>query len=615
MRLPFPLWLRLLSGLALWCLLAVVTPARASGPVLTLSDSQPQVAVWPAVRILADPARAGLSPEELLAHPEWFVRPSVPEANLGVHPGTQWLRLAVTVPANDQGRWILEPNFPTLDNVEVFVAREGRLLTRALTGDQMPLAQRPLPSRTMGLPITMTPGARHDLLIRIDSEGSSLVPMVLHRASAYPVHEVRFQLVQGLLAGIGLCLLAYSLVNWVLSRDRVFLYYAICQAGVTGFFFSFHGLGSQHLWPESPWMMRHAPLLGAQIGLIGSALFADQALRVREIHPRASLALRALAAFFATTLVGQGTDVIPYGAVHMLVNLVGVVPMAIAVPVAIQRTREGEPGASFMLLGWSAYAIGVVSIALLLRGHLPVNPWTLHVFQASSVLETLMWMAVLGRRNALIRDTAAHAERERRRLSSLAQADPLTGLANRRGLQRQAGPIIAAATTQAPAAVMMLDLDGFKPVNDQHGHDAGDRLLIEVAARLRRCVRQEDCVARTGGDEFVLTLSGLSGAEDAQAIARKVARALQAPFEIDGLELGVSATIGYALAPEDGDDWQALLKAADRAMYEGKTAGRRAIRRAHRAPVEPMAASRAPASQAGTADAVTTAVPSISERF
>lgn len=573
--------LQLLVGvlLAAACQIARADPPPGP-PALVLQDAAARLAVWPAVRTLGDSSLADRSPQELIAHPEWFVRPRVPEANFGVLRHALWLRIPVEVPPSDQGRWLFDAGFPTLDRIDLHVFTNGRLTQSHLTGDQMPLDARPSPSRTMAIPLTLAPGERHELLVRVRTEGSTLLPIVLHRQSAYPLHETRFQLIQGLLAGIGLCLIAYSLLNWALTRDPMFLDYAICLIGVTGFFVAFHGLGSQYLWPQSPWLMRNGPLLFAQIGLFGSCLFADRTLHIRRDHPRASMLLRGLAALSAGLMVGLGTGWLPYSVVHATVNLVGVLPMLVAVPVAVQRTRDGDLAAFFMLLGWSFYAIGVLSIALLLRGFTSVSPLTQHTFQTSSLFEMVMWMAALGHRNAQIRNAAEHAERERKRMSSLAQADPLTGLANRRGLQGQARRIIEAASIGSPAAVIMVDLDGFKPINDQHGHDAGDQLLIAVAARLRDCVRGTDCVARTGGDEFVLVLSDLIDERDAQAIASKIEVALRAPFAIADLNHGIGATIGYAVAPHDGIDWQDLLKKADQAMYAGKARGKGKIGRA-----------------------------------
>jgi diguanylate cyclase (GGDEF)-like protein len=123
-------------------------------------------------------------------------------------------------------------------------------------------------------------------------------------------------------------------------------------------------------------------------------------------------------------------------------------------------------------------------------------------------------------------------------------------------------------------AVMFLDLDHFKRVNDTLGHSAGDALLVQVAARLKRCLREDDTVARLGGDEFVVLLSGLSRESDVAGMATKVLAALDEPFEVQKREIFLAGSIGIALYPADGTDVETLLKNVDTAMYRAKETGR-----------------------------------------
>ncbi|MBS1158454.1 MAG: putative signaling protein [Proteobacteria bacterium] len=161
------------------------------------------------------------------------------------------------------------------------------------------------------------------------------------------------------------------------------------------------------------------------------------------------------------------------------------------------------------------------------------------------------------------------------RLEHLAHFDALTQLPNRMLLGDRMQLAMAQTERNGKAlAVCYLDLDGFKPVNDQYGHATGDKLLVEVAQRLRNCVRAGDTVSRLGGDEFVLLFSELDNVRECDHAINRIIAALTTPFRIGGHEISISASIGVTLYPQDGSDSDTLLRHADQAMYAAKQAGR-----------------------------------------
>lgn len=160
-------------------------------------------------------------------------------------------------------------------------------------------------------------------------------------------------------------------------------------------------------------------------------------------------------------------------------------------------------------------------------------------------------------------------------IERLAHQDTLTGLANRYTLEARLDQLVADARRhERRLAVMFLDMDNFKSVNDTLGHGMGDRFLCEVAHRLRTAVRDSDIVARLGGDEFVVVLSELEQTQDATSIASKVLEALCKPIKLDGQTLHTSASMGLCFYPQDGQDRGALMRSADIAMYRAKTMGK-----------------------------------------
>jgi len=160
-------------------------------------------------------------------------------------------------------------------------------------------------------------------------------------------------------------------------------------------------------------------------------------------------------------------------------------------------------------------------------------------------------------------------------VQSAAQSDPLTGLANRVLFNDRLRLALARSRRSgSDVAVLFLDLDRFKQVNDKFGHAAGDRLLKHVALRLRSCVRQSDTVARVGGDEFVVLLEDLRDREHAVAVVEKIIEEMHRPLNLEGFEVSVTTSLGLAYARAGGEGGDALLKRADKALYEAKAAGR-----------------------------------------
>ena len=167
------------------------------------------------------------------------------------------------------------------------------------------------------------------------------------------------------------------------------------------------------------------------------------------------------------------------------------------------------------------------------------------------------------------------SKRSQHRLHELVNHDVLTGLPNRRLLNELLGLAIKRAERENhQIALLFIDLDRFKSINDSLGHQVGDKLLYEVSRRISNSMRESDVVARLGGDEFLVMMDKISSPDDAEQIARKIIHTLQAEFNIDGKEIFISASIGISIFPNDGNDVDSTIKAADMAMYQVKNKGK-----------------------------------------
>jgi diguanylate cyclase (GGDEF)-like protein len=201
--------------------------------------------------------------------------------------------------------------------------------------------------------------------------------------------------------------------------------------------------------------------------------------------------------------------------------------------------------------------------------------WQLDEFFTVFFVLTLVFAAVLAvRANDMRREIIRRKEAERN-AELLARHDSLTGLANRRLFEEEFDRRIAGyRASDARMAVMLLDLDRFKAVNDTYGHRAGDRLLREVADRLVDAVRPQDFVARLGGDEFALLISDANEQDVVFRIAKRVLATIAEPFVTDSYRGDVTVSVGIAIYPGDGKDTDTLMQRADAAMYQAKASGR-----------------------------------------
>jgi diguanylate cyclase (GGDEF)-like protein/PAS domain S-box-containing protein len=318
------------------------------------------------------------------------------------------------------------------------------------------------------------------------------------------------------------------------------------------------------------WRVRLAPLGGRSVVV---AAWEITERKVTERHLRASERLnREIVAGLVEGVLVVGTDTRVMLANDAVARLFGV-----PVEELVGRTLSAVP-VDMLDDGGRLLAIDRLPLARALRGE-EVRSFVARLVRRDG---SLLWIEAqasplldedgeLHGAVASFDDVTLRVEQDRRTRHE-ADTDPLTGLANRRSLERTLESALARAGTRGrSAAVLMLDLDGFKAINDSLGHAAGDAALREVARRLRGCVRERDLVARLGGDEFVVLLTDVGGRSGAaQEACERVDAALARPIALDGGDISLHAAIGVAEFPEDGGDAATLLACADRAMYAAK---------------------------------------------
>jgi diguanylate cyclase len=228
-------------------------------------------------------------------------------------------------------------------------------------------------------------------------------------------------------------------------------------------------------------------------------------------------------------------------------------------------------GATFALSSIPAAALAFTMPILIASG--------IAIVRADDFAYLLVGLLMLSYVAVLLRGGFVHAAQIARRVGAQAQAeskvrvDELTGLPNRFAFREGlAGAFARLARMDEQFAVVYIDLDDFKHVNDNLGHAVGDKLLVEVGRRLKACAREIDLVARLGGDEFAIVMANVSRLEEVTILSDRITGCLDSPFLIDGVEVSTGACVGTAMAPADGDTPKVLLKKADDALYAAKAA-------------------------------------------
>jgi diguanylate cyclase len=557
---------RLFASIALLCASWV-----ASADVL-LSARVNRVDLWPYVRVLADPAGT-LSLEQVLAVPERFAEPRGAYATLGMDKEVVWLRVPITVSTGGEGTWVLDIDYALLNRIDVYSLLYGRVVRHATLGDGQPFASRPLQGRSHAVPLEFVAMNSAEIVLRVDTRGAKILPLTLSRLATHHARALDEQLLQGALGCLGVVLLLYSLAQWVSLRESLYIKYALLVFFSMMFSVHFFGLGEMYLWTDRDWPQRHLAGVTALMAAAATALFIEDAM-TGDLNRWLRRGLRTVAAIHMIATVAYAADLIDIRGVAVLMSTTGLAPALLGLPGALAKARRGDSIGAWFMVAWVGYFIASAVMVGVVRGKIGVNFWTLHSFQIGATLDMLIFMRIAVLRSSARHQLAQRAMKERDTLHSLAHSDPLTGLLNRRGFDIALADAWARATPKRILALYVIDLDGFKPVNDQFGHDVGDELLRIAAQRLRASVRMGDAVARVGGDEFVVMADGLGNEALARELGLKLLDAFRMPFALGQRTCGVSATIGYSLAPLDARDASALLKSADAAMYAGKQEGK-----------------------------------------
>lgn len=580
--------------------------------VVSLTDSQQKHTNLPMHSSIFLDSEGGASFAEVLSAPFIPVQ-SMADLQLAYTRSPVWLRTAIHNNTDTEQQLFLRFDNPSLAHVSLHTAdlhnphqgasqqtRNDRTNTHFMqSGLYVPLHERAYITRLSSFPLTFAPDQTLVLYARVESPASKSLGYALltefeHRNTAYR-HSFWLTAYFGMICALAL----YNLLLFVGLRDKVFALYTLfaLSFGIAGL--SFNGLGYLIFWDNAPIDSYRVVAVGYTLSAFIGTLFTQQFLHTQVVSPRWHRYLNTLAVLAAFGVVGA-VFLPPYLALPWM-DLVGLAVCLSLLSCGVYCAYRGVAGSRIFVLAWSVLLIGASAFALRNLGILPSNTFTMYGLQFGSALEMLLLsFGLVARFHKLKRQKEIAQSRMLRtlklqeqqlelkvaqrteELENMASTDMLTGLLNRNGMARFLDDMLQRSRRaedsnqgRTQVTLYMLDLDDFKPVNDIYGHEAGDAVLQEVAKRLRQTARNDDGIARFGGDEFIIISEDSqkdTGQQEAgvHTFIQRLQEVIREPVMLpDGNEVCVYASIGHASSSGSADIDQ-MLRDADIAMYHAK---------------------------------------------
>ncbi|WP_394337696.1 diguanylate cyclase domain-containing protein [Ectopseudomonas oleovorans] len=545
-------------------------------------------------------------------------QPANGRASVGQSLTPWWIKLTLQRDADAPEQWALEVGSVTQLDLQLYLPDgQGGWHVRQ-SGERVAFAEsRDHPYRRMLFKLPTLDEQPLTLYLRVFDPAGNSFPMRIWQIDDLTQLATHENLGLGTIYGVILALLLYNLFILISLRDKAYFWYVLTTAFALVFIISMTGHGAQYLWPNGavpPWLDRVTlPSLWGLFACRFTQTLLQTRVYVRWAHHLLSMACGIYIIAIVLNLFGER-----YLAAWAIA-LLSLTSIPAALGSALIRWRQGFFPAQLYLYGYGL-VLGSVGILLLrTTGVLQPAEWNAYVFPLAVAAESILFSFALAYRIQILKQERAvalqQADREKtarlaqlqasadelqaavtartaelaatndqlrereRELRHAAFHDLLTELPNRRYLVERCESALAHAQRHNESvALMLIDLDHFKPINDRFGHAAGDLMLQVIAKRLREHVRAGDAVARLGGDEFAALICGSDAESQAREIAARLLAELSEPVHYGAERLRVTISIGVALYPSHANNFTGLYKIADQALYRVKELGRSGAR-------------------------------------
>ena len=528
---------------------------------------------------------------ELLVQPPVFEPSSHAEdLNLGYTQHDVWLRTQVRNDSSEAQRWMVQFEYPFLDHVTLYTLRQTSIEAQQ-SGSALTVDQRALAHRQAVFPIEMAAQETITLYTHVAASGSKMLNYNLMTPEAFYAQNDRHNFWLATYFGILLALGLYNLMLFFGLKERVFLYYSLFTLGFTVAILTFNGTGTLMFWSALGDNTSRLVAIGFTFASTMATLFTQSFLNTKGYTPRWHRVLSYFRIYCSLALIA--TLLLPIQPALRLMDVTGFMAALLMLICGIYCVTQRVPSSRLFVVAWSLFLVGACVFALRNLGILPANFITLHGIQIGSALEMLLLSFALAARFNKLKRQKERAQADMvmtlkkqetvleqkvaartKALEHLANYDVLTGLLNRHGLARSAeGALERTRQHNHRLALLMLDLDRFKPINDDYGHEAGDFVLQKVAKRISNLARKRDHCARFGGDEFIIIMENIGHDDTLATIEARIGEAIHSPIELPrGKRVRVSVSVGISTCQgAECATLESLLREADSQMYAVKS--------------------------------------------
>lgn len=498
-----------------------------------------------------------------------FTSGQSPVLNFGIGAKPVWIHFTVVNPGSAPVQKRLTIETAWLDSIEIHFVRQGKTVEMYRAGDRMAFGQRPIASPYFLFDYDFAPG-ESEVFLRVETPDPMVIPLYLQSRENARIRQMRQDPSYGVVYGFLLALMAYNVILYASLRGARYLSYALYLAMFALMNIAYTGHGFAWLWPNSThWQQWANPILIFLYGASG-LFFAIRFLELRKNFPRV---YRAVIAYCLAVGGLLGAAILLDAQKQALLVSFSFVFLftCIMLALGVAAIRAGQKSARYFLIAAFAAMVGAALTTLSTWGFIPFNGWTFRAVEIGMLLDATLLALALAYQFRV-------GQEEKLRAEQLAQLDPLTGLNNRRAFYELTTPLWNVALRHGHAlSVMVLDIDLFKHVNDDHGHAHGDAVLKQTADVLKRNIRQSDILARWGGEEFIVLMPE-TPLREANVLAERL-RAAIAQMRVERAEgaTAVTASFGVAQRDERNATLDALIECADNCLYDSKQNGRNQI--------------------------------------